>query len=497
MAPGAIAPALESLTGAVLWTDLTGFTALAERLASRGPGGAERLSEILDTCYASILAVVEETGGDVQFFAGDGALALWLAPTPADLATVTAQASAAASRLCAQPLNVQTTEFPLQLRAAVGTGQLSAATLGGVGGHWCHLVGGEAVRQVALATKTATPGRAAVSPEAAAALASQPAAPAPAPGDPVPATNPATLERFLPPPLAAVLRAQQADFLAEFRTISVVFLELSGFGWAFDLRSLQPALVRLQQLLRDHGGLLYQLVQDDTGTTAVAVFGLPGASHDDDPVRAVRFARAARQALAGPAGPPRCGVASGPVFCGACGSASRRQYSLFGMPLHRAARLMTSAVDDLLVDEPTFTLGERRLSFLDGGRLAVKGFGEPLHAYRGGEVRQALPAAEGLLGRQTERLIIGRRIEEYASGGEPVVLILEGPPGIGKTALLREVARGCENHGLAMAFGTGDPLEGRTPYFALRAVLRRLLELDEPGTPDAAAVASRHAGRAG
>ena len=284
-----------------------------------------------------------------------------------------------------------------------------------------------------------------------------------------------------------MLRAQQAAFLAEFRTVSVVFLALSGFGWGIDLRQLQPAVVRLQQLLRDHGGLLYQLVQDDTGTTAVAVFGLPGATHDDDAVRSVRFARAARQALADAAGTPRCGVATGSVFCGDCGNASRRQYSLFGMPLHRAARLMASATDDLLVDEPTFALAERRLSFSDYGRLRVKGFGEPLHAYRGGEVRQALPAAEGLVGRQTERLIIGRRIDEYVRSGESAVLILEGPPGIGKTALLREVARSCEAGGAPMAFGTGDPLEGRTPYYALRTVIRRLLALEEAPSEDAAA----------
>jgi class 3 adenylate cyclase len=492
LAPGAIAPALEALEGAVLWTDVTGFTALAERLSARGPGGAERLSEILDTCYASILGVVAETGGDVQFFAGDGALALWLAPSPADLPAATSRANAAARRLSARPLEVPTGEASLPLRAAVGAGQLSAATVGGVGGHWCHLVGGEAVRQVALAIKGATPGQPAISPEAVALLPPAGTPVSSAPDQPVAATNPATLERFLPPPVAAALRAQQAAFLAEFRTISVVFLELSGFGWSLDLRTLQPAVVRLQQLLRDHGGLLYQLVQDDTGTTAVAVFGLPGASHDDDAVRAVRFARAARQALAGPTGAPRCGVATGPAFCGACGDASRRQYSLFGMPLHRAARLMASAAEDLLVDEPTFALGERRLSFSDHGRLSVKGFGEPLHAYRGGEVRQALPAAEGLFGRQTERLIIARRIEEYANSGEPAVLILEGPPGIGKTALLREVARCCDSQGLAMAFGTGDPLEGRTPYFALRAVLRRLLDLDDPAAGDAATAAARH-----
>ena len=496
LSPVAITPALESLHGAVLWTDVTGFTALAERLSSRGPSGAERLSELLDTCYASILSVVEQSGGDVQFFAGDGALVLWPVASAAGLAQATAQATAAAHRLAAELPASATAEFPLQMRSAVGSGPLTAATLGGVAGQWVHLVGGESVHQVALAIKTSTPGAVASSPEAQAQAhvqfdAEPPATRPPARDrDAVPAVDPATLERFLLPPVATVLRAQQAGFLAEFRTVSVVFLALSGLGWELDLRTIQPAVVRLQQLLRDHGGLLYQLVQDDTGTTAVAVFGLPGASHDDDPVRAVRFARAARQALAGAAGAPRCGVATGPVFCGDCGNQTRRQYSLFGTPLNRAARLMASASDDLLVDEATFGLAERRLSFSDYGPLRVKGFGEPLHAYRGGEVRQALPADTGLFGRQTERLIIARRVEQYVRNGEPMLLLLEGPPGIGKTALLREVASCCENELAPLAFGAGDPLEGRTPYYPLRAVVRRLLDLDA-ATDDPEAAAGR------
>jgi class 3 adenylate cyclase len=46
------APIQERLEAAVLFTDISGFTALSERLAQRGPDGAEELRRSKTSCFS-------------------------------------------------------------------------------------------------------------------------------------------------------------------------------------------------------------------------------------------------------------------------------------------------------------------------------------------------------------------------------------------------------------------------------------------------------------
>ena len=169
-------------------------------------------------------------------------------------------------------------------------------------------------------------------------------------------------------------RLQPGHLLPEVRTVSVVFADLSGLGWEPDVARLQRAVSVLQRILREHDGAWYQLIQDDQGTYGVFVFGVPGTAREDDAVRAVRFSRAARQALTTLLGEISCGVASGPLFCGDCGTLQRRQYALFGSPMNRAARLMASS-EGLLIDEATYRQAERKLVFEAGAPMVLKGMG--------------------------------------------------------------------------------------------------------------------------
>ena len=76
--PGAhVAPARERFPAALLFADISGFTALAERLAQRGPIGAEDLSAILNDAFGRLTATIAAYGGDTVKFAGDALLALW------------------------------------------------------------------------------------------------------------------------------------------------------------------------------------------------------------------------------------------------------------------------------------------------------------------------------------------------------------------------------------------------------------------------------------
>jgi class 3 adenylate cyclase len=159
-------PAGEQLVAAALFADISGFTALTERLARTGSGGVEELTELLNGCFGQLVQLVVDHGGDVVKFAGDALLALW--PAGGELPVVTARATScglAMQRvLHASELAAGTR---LSVRVGIGAGQVSAAHLGGVRDRWEFVVGGPAVAQTCAAEQLARPGDVVLSPEAA------------------------------------------------------------------------------------------------------------------------------------------------------------------------------------------------------------------------------------------------------------------------------------------------------------------------------------------
>src|SRR5262249_57887012 len=73
----AAACSAEWIRGAVLMVDLSGFSALAERLSGRGARGAEDLKDLLNAFFGRLVDLVDAHGGHVLGFPGDGALVLW------------------------------------------------------------------------------------------------------------------------------------------------------------------------------------------------------------------------------------------------------------------------------------------------------------------------------------------------------------------------------------------------------------------------------------
>src|ERR1051326_4432529 len=70
-------PTVEKFSATVLFADISGFTALTERLAARGAAGAEDLTHLLNTYLGQLIDLITIHGGDIVKFAGDAVLALW------------------------------------------------------------------------------------------------------------------------------------------------------------------------------------------------------------------------------------------------------------------------------------------------------------------------------------------------------------------------------------------------------------------------------------
>jgi class 3 adenylate cyclase/tetratricopeptide (TPR) repeat protein len=171
---------------ALLFADISGFTALTERLAQRGPAGVEELTRLLNISFGQILDLIETHGGDVVKFAGDALLAIWPAgphppapypiattdsqrqDTPTDLASATLRAAQ-----CARAIHERMTSFyrlidsvRLTLRIGVAAGDVTIAPIGGVFGRWELLAAGQPLLEVGAAERRAQPGEVVLAPEA-------------------------------------------------------------------------------------------------------------------------------------------------------------------------------------------------------------------------------------------------------------------------------------------------------------------------------------------
>src|SRR5687767_3181682 len=60
--------------GTLVFVDISGFTALSERLATRGKVGAEELTFAINHCFGLLLADAARFGGDLLKFGGDALL---------------------------------------------------------------------------------------------------------------------------------------------------------------------------------------------------------------------------------------------------------------------------------------------------------------------------------------------------------------------------------------------------------------------------------------
>jgi len=506
---------MERLDGAVLFADVAGSTALAERLAERGPRGAEEFGRVLNAFFAPLIEAVHAHGGDVVKFAGDGLYAFWDAAGAGGLDAAVRQAVAGGLAAGAALERAATgDEARLSVRMGIGAGGCGALAVG-EDGRFEFLLVGAATVQACAAQQVARPGDLVASPDAWALLAAsaagdvldggavrirglradeRPGRPAAAAAAAVPASAAdlaAALRCFAPPPALARLAAGHDDWLAELRRITALFVQLPDWS-TVGLEEARATLAAIHTVLDRYEGHVIRLGMDARGPVAKAAFGLPPRAHEDDAVRGVQAAldvcaelerRGARVAI---------GIASGRAFCGEVGDDRRREYTTVGETVHRAARLMQSAGAGVLCDAATRAACGERIDFSALVELRLKGIAEPVAAFRPrGRARGVAPSTRTLVGRAAERERLLACVDRAAGRVGSSIVVLEGEAGIGKSRLVGEVLAGAAASGVLSLVGTGDAIESNTPYHAWRPILARLVaggDVPVEGVPTLAVV---------
>ncbi len=491
----ATAPRFRTVAGTLCFVDISGFTALSEKLARRGRVGAEELTEVLDSVFGRMLHLAYDRGGSLLQFGGDALLLLF---TGDDHARQAASATIEMRAALRDASTIPTSVGRIRLRMSVGleAGELDLFLVGG--SHRALIVTGPLATATTELEKTAEAGQILVGPAVRAAL------PARAVGDPrgpgrllrstkpfTPSPGPAarddvgvaTISSFVPTALRELLAAFGRTE-PEHRVASVAFVQFKGVDRLLAdegheaVADALDAVVRAAQDAADDEAITFLATDiDQNGGKIILVSGVPATQEDDEG----RVLRAARHIVeAGTSLSVRIGVNRGHVFAGEIGTDFRATFTIMGDTVNLAARLMAHAAPGSVLATAAVLDRSRTLFETEAVEpFLVKGKRDPVHAFVvGNEVGTRVAHLHGELafvGRDEELRAIEEATRSLAAGTGAALAIV-GDAGVGKSRLVSEAFERTPPPGRLVV--TGEPNGVDNPYWAFRDPMRRLLGIE-------------------
>ena len=336
------------VSGTLLFSDVSGFTALSERLAVLGNEGAEQLTQIMNGYFENMLEILAWSGGSLLKFAGDATLVYFAEQKnnqQAQWAVRTGQ------RMMAAMTQFQEIETPLgavalKMKIGISTGRFLEAHIGS-SERMEYIVLGPAIRQTMAAEGTADAGMVVLDETTARSLAPETYDPhgtgffivravdeddlgdfelkaesrrarGSIPWNANPHAIAAQMDvavrqiNCLTPYLAQelvaniVTNARQRRIASEFRPTTVIFCNFTGFeaylnhwgqhGPRRVATILSQFFQAMHQIIDRHGGVVTRIDPYSSGSKMLILFGAPTA-HEDDPQRAAGAAIAMRARL--------------------------------------------------------------------------------------------------------------------------------------------------------------------------------------------------------
>ncbi len=505
-------PWLEWVEGTLLFADVSGSTALAERLSTLGREGTEIVTDTLNSYFGTMIHAIQRAGGDLITFGGDALLVLFEGANHTHVATATALG------LLDQLSDFQRHvpgigTFPLSMHIGVERGRVALVSAGQPQALRYSAMG-HTVNCVALAEGYGGRGELVLGPHAWAVVADEAQGEEVTAGyvrvhqlhdastiTPTPIDEPIRsfdmaaitqlvthieqISPYLPPSLVLRIIAdpQRPVVEADLRPVTVLFAQVIGLSDLVEQLPAQQAaavvdafLQPIQTVVQQYGGFVNKLDLADEGDKLLAIFGAPIA-YEDHAERAARAAMAMRTALRPEAlaktilaqFPPlqlRIGLNTGNVFAGNVGTAERKEYTVMGDAVNVAARVMVKTEwGEIRCSAATATLIGHRLQCEDPQHVAVKGKAEPLELWRLVGERQIAADDDQelrvpLVGREQELRWLDVHVAAMLNGSGRVVRV-SGEAGIGKTrlvgALLERYPHLYTIHVRCLSFNTNTP----------------------------------------
>ncbi len=495
--------AWQQVDATMVFADISGFTALTEKLARRGRIGAEELIETLNRIFGGMLSQASIRGGELLKFGGDALLFVFRGDEHEARACRSAVDMRQALREAAR---IPTSVGKLKLSMSVGihSGPVDFFLVGAPTREL--LILGDAGTSTAEAEHAAVAGEILVTEGTAAHL---PAGsterredglhrlkwrftyPPEGEGPPPPEVTEEALLSLFPHALGGYLADRMPD--PEHKIATIGFARFSGTdrmlreqGHDAVARALHDTVSVFEDALIAAGVTLLATDLDSDGGKLFMASGVPYSSEDDEG----RMLRAMRHVL--DVGTPlkvQIGVNRGHVFAAEVGVPARAAYSAMGDTTNTAARIMSKAPHGVLFAHPTVLEHSRTLfATTPAGPYAMKGKTVPVPVHdvgdelgtREAETRPELP----LVGRD-EELATLRGALDRALAGEGDVVTVAASTGLGKSRLIAEAMKGRD---ATIVSVRAEPYGMTSPYRMLRDPVRQAFGV-ERGDPTEMAAA--------
>lgn len=333
------------LRGTLLFSDVSGFTALSERLAVLGQEGAEELTRIMNQYFTRMLEILEKSGGILLKFAGDATMVYFPQQKNNRQAVWAVRAGQRMLRAMSEFSKLKTPSETVTLRMKIGlaTGDFLAASVGSAKRMEYAILGG-AVTQTMAAEGASTGGGQLIADKAtvdylepgfsyhelksdfyileqaeteilddfeikAETRRARGAIPWSASPQAILAQIEVALRQiqsivpYLAPELVeqVLVYAHKRTISSQYRLTTVLFINFIGFEtllstWGPEgvskITSLLGAYFNaMQEVIARYGGIVSRIDPYSKGTKMLVLFGAPVA-HEDDPQRAVSAALA-------------------------------------------------------------------------------------------------------------------------------------------------------------------------------------------------------------
>lgn len=503
-----------SLFAATLFSDISGFTAMSEELASDGPRGAEELNRVLFTTFTAMIDVIHESGGAISHFYGD-AMSVYFPVDEETAGRDVAQRALACAQMMQQLIRAsfgravtnrppgKNPVFPLTIKIGAAYGRCQEMIVGDPAESLEFVLTGTAVDEAAAAEKIAQSGQVVASRE----LLDLAGRPEFCPDKPfcvldgripLPAAAPIldwnacnseqfsrfceTTTAFIPPALTERLAYGNTNELAEHRPVTSMFVQFeyandpdtgSDIETAEMAGQLQAYYQWARRIVRRFGSgnaRINRILTGDKGNQLHIIFGAPVAP--DAPDQAIRCALALLREQPPYIVTQRIGLAAGKVFSGPVGSTARREYTVVGDVVNMSARLAQACAPNEALTNPSTAARVRDVIEFDVLPMqAFKGKQEQITPYRPLGERPSTTQLQVYFG-HWERPLIGRDTElDLLLGGIDAALrrvggvaAILGAVGVGKTRLLAEGIKYWLHAGGAGVVGVCQQHITDTPY---------------------------------